>query len=403
MTQEELDLIIKNHQSWLASAGKEGHQANFDNEEICREYIHQPQSMRVKILKGGGIEAAGGIVHVHGKESTEHIPSHFTALDFGKADLRGALFTNAFFYKCDMSEVNFSSCDLRESKFAEVKLTKAKFGGFFEPPAKLSGVTFIRCDLRHNFLQQHDLSQSELSGTDFSNSNMISTIFKGATVNGAKFESVSLISADFSECLLSYSEFINSDLSVTNFSLARFKLASFVNCNLAGAKGKQLGYFERLTDAFRKERISNYLGCRIDGSYGNERFKKSINEEAYVEEFALAHPNWYKLWMISSDCGRSMRLWSFWALVIAVCFAIAYFHIGLSGFTFNDQITELVKAGGFFPFVYYSVVTFTTLGFGDITPINAFAMALVICEVIVGFIMLGLLISILANKVASRS
>lgn len=403
MTQEELNLIIKNHQLWLTSDGKEGHQANFDNEEIHCEYAHHPQSMRVKTHKGGGLEAVGGTAYINGKESTEHLPSHFTALDFDKADLRGALFKNALFYKCDMSEVNFSASDLSESKFAEVKLTKAKFGGFFEPIAKLSGVAFIRCDLTHNFLQQHDLSQSELSGTDFSDSNMISTIFKGSTVNGSKFESVGLSNADFSECLLSNSKFINSDLSTTNFSLTKFKLASFVNCNLAGVKGKPYCYFKRLGSAFKKKSESNYIGCRIDSSYGNERFKKAIKEEAYVEEFALAHPHWYKLWLISSDCGRSMRLWSLWALIIAVTFAIAFFKIGLNGFTFNEPITELVKAGDFFPFIYYSVVTFTTLGFGDITPINTFAMALVICEVIVGFIMLGLLISILANKVASRS
>lgn len=402
MTQDELNLIIEKHHLWLNSDRKEGLQANFDNDLIESTYKHNPQSMRVKIHPGGGLEAVGGVAYVNGEESKEHLPSHFTKLNFGNADLRGALFKNALFYKCDMSKVNFSASDLSESRFAEVNLTSAKFGGFFEPPAKLSGVTFIRCDLTHNFLQQHDLSHSDLSGTDFSNSNMIATIFKGATANGAIFKSVSLSRANFSACSLSNTEFVDSDLTSANFSLAKLKLAAFVNSNLAGAIGKQHSYIRRLKESFKKNRESNFIGCRIDGSYGNERLKKAFNEEAYVEEFAAAHPHWYKLWLISSDCGRSMRLWSIWSLVIAVSFAIAFFNIGLSGFTFNDQITELVQAGDFFPFVYYSVVTFTTLGFGDITPINFLAMALVILEVIVGFVMLGLLISILANKVASR-
>jgi hypothetical protein len=232
---------------------------------------------------------------------------------------------------------------------------------------------------------------------------MISTIFTGSTANGTTFKSVSLSNADFSECSLSNAKFVDSDLSAANFSLAKLKLAAFINSNLAGATGKQQRYFQRFKEAFNKDRESNYIGCRIDSSYGNERFKKAINEEAYVEEFSSAHPHWYKLWLISSDCGRSMRLWSVWSFVIALSFALAYFNIGLGGFTFNDQITELIKAGNFFPFFYYSVVTFTTLGFGDITPINSLAMFVVICEVVIGFIMLGLLISILANKVASRS
>lgn len=54
--------------------------------------------------------------------------------------------------------------------------------------------------------------------------------------------------------------------------------------------------------------------------------------------------------------------------------------------------------------MYYSVVTFTTLGFGDIVPIGHFwARFFVVLEVILGYIMLGGLISIFANKLARRS
>jgi len=52
---------------------------------------------------------------------------------------------------------------------------------------------------------------------------------------------------------------------------------------------------------------------------------------------------------------------------------------------------------------YYSVVTFTTLGFGDITPTSSWAQAVVMLEVILGYFTLGLLISILADKVARRA
>jgi hypothetical protein len=49
------------------------------------------------------------------------------------------------------------------------------------------------------------------------------------------------------------------------------------------------------------------------------------------------------------------------------------------------------------------VVTFTTLGFGDIKPVTNEAAWWVMAEVIAGYIMLGGLISILANKLARRS
>ncbi len=52
---------------------------------------------------------------------------------------------------------------------------------------------------------------------------------------------------------------------------------------------------------------------------------------------------------------------------------------------------------------YYSVVTFTTLGFGDVIPTTQVAAYWVMAEVILGYIMLGGLISIFANKVARQS
>ena len=53
--------------------------------------------------------------------------------------------------------------------------------------------------------------------------------------------------------------------------------------------------------------------------------------------------------------------------------------------------------------IYYSVVTFTTLGFGDITPKTLEASRWLMAEVILGYVMLGGLISIFANKIARRS
>jgi hypothetical protein len=53
--------------------------------------------------------------------------------------------------------------------------------------------------------------------------------------------------------------------------------------------------------------------------------------------------------------------------------------------------------------IYYSVVTFTTLGFGDIVPKTNLAALLVMAEVILGYVMLGGLISIFATKLARRS
>jgi hypothetical protein len=49
------------------------------------------------------------------------------------------------------------------------------------------------------------------------------------------------------------------------------------------------------------------------------------------------------------------------------------------------------------------LVTYTTLGYGDVTANSLIGEMLVISEVVVGYFTLGLLLSILANTIARRS
>ena len=52
--------------------------------------------------------------------------------------------------------------------------------------------------------------------------------------------------------------------------------------------------------------------------------------------------------------------------------------------------------------LYYSFVTLTTVGYGDIVPATPVARIITICEVFIGYIMLGGLLSIFTNKMAKR-
>lgn len=50
----------------------------------------------------------------------------------------------------------------------------------------------------------------------------------------------------------------------------------------------------------------------------------------------------------------------------------------------------------------FLIVTFTTLGFGDIHPLNLAGEVWLALEVLLGYIMLGGLIGVFANKLARR-
>jgi hypothetical protein len=100
----------------------------------------------------------------------------------------------------------------------------------------------------------------------------------------------------------------------------------------------------------------------------------------------------YYVWLAISDCGQSLFRWSAVSLMICLLFGYIYSNFPSSFFLANN------RSPTGFSFYYYSVVTFTTLGFGDIVPIDLWAEIAVTLQVIMGYIMLGGLISIFATK-----
>jgi len=123
--------------------------------------------------------------------------------------------------------------------------------------------------------------------------------------------------------------------------------------------------------------------------------KRMTQDAWYLDDFKKQHPRVYFIWWLFADCGKSILRWAAWSLGIAIFFAILFMIIGQSAFEFRHHT--------WFSFFYYSIATFTTLGFGDITPTKWFTEIFVTIEVILGYIMLGGLISIFAVKLARRS
>lgn len=129
---------------------------------------------------------------------------------------------------------------------------------------------------------------------------------------------------------------------------------------------------------------------------------RKIQDDIYILSFKKRHSVLHFLWWLFADCGRSIARWALWSLFFALYFAGNFYLIDYafpSAFNFNPAIQDR----SVWSFIYYSVVTFTTLGFGDIIPTLVWVQRWVMAEVIAGYIMLGGLISILANKLARRS
>ena len=81
---------------------------------------------------------------------------------------------------------------------------------------------------------------------------------------------------------------------------------------------------------------------------------------------------------------------AFWLLAIVIGFAAAYARVGLT------------KAGGSLTLrdaLYFSLVTFTTIGYGDIAPTNSpLGQTIVMLEVIVGVVGIACLTALVIRR-----
>jgi len=142
----------------------------------------------------------------------------------------------------------------------------------------------------------------------------------------------------------------------------------------------------------------------MDGS-SNPYLKRYIEDEQWVKSWrgrSKLHQVLFIFWELTSHCGKSILLWAGWSTAVTVTYGFIYWYFLSSSIVFSVGKLDGIQPG-FLAYLYYSIVTSTTLGFGDLVPLTNVARLVVSTEVILGYFMLGGLISIFANKFARRS
>jgi len=155
----------------------------------------------------------------------------------------------------------------------------------------------------------------------------------------------------------------------------------------------------------------------MDGS--SPYLKRYINDEQWIEAWrnrGNGRNFIFFFWELMSHCGRSIGLWVAWSLFFVLVSTVTYTPAPgwmpewwcnfwqQHGAAFEQTVSAYRgEPLNFWSCFYFSIVSFTTLGFGDIAASNSMARLLVTTQVIFGYVMLGGLISIFANKFARRS
>jgi hypothetical protein len=301
--------------------------------------------------------------------------------DLSEFDLGGA----------NLSEVDLSHAELFDSKLEHTNLKMARLTGADLSGAKLGGAELYKVDL----------AEASLIGADLTTAYLAEANLRDADLRGVDLQGADLSGADL------------SDANLTGANLGRAKLvracitgASFCNTDVYSADLTDMTYGSY--SSMRR----HFYGIRGLGScYGNALFVRDAKDQDYLDTVenriestaSSAARRWKRFWFRAwglVDYGRSLgRVFAF-AFLIAAIFGVVYsFDRSLSWGLFEYPSAANSPLSPF----YYSIVTYTKLGFGYLKPTHWIGEILLVAEGILGYITLGLLLSILANRVARRS
>ncbi|HCW32424.1 MAG: hypothetical protein UT55_C0026G0011 [Candidatus Peregrinibacteria bacterium GW2011_GWE2_39_6] len=186
---------------------------------------------------------------------------------------------------------------------------------------------------------------------------------------------------------------------------------------LEGMDKEFRGQFEKYQKDFKKfdrNEIFDFFKL-MERSYGSLEIifrKKDFFEE---EKYAYQQKMWYrqqKFWTqrriwswfeyaflgATSSYGNSFIRWGLTAFVFAISMAGIYYLSDLSKTHESMRIVASASLSHWYDYVYFSVVTLTSLGIGDFVPRVLVDKMLVSAEVFFGFIMLGIFISLIQKK-----
>lgn len=273
------------------------------------------------------------------------------------------------------------------------------------------------------------LDDADLSGVSLAGADLTGASLRGANLAGADLTGASLVRAHLEGATLTRARLVKADLSA-----AHLHDVDFTSADLSGA----LLHQDDLTGVdFRDARL---FGARITDPVwwlamprasldGRTVFPRGLPEHPIQDVMGLppllrrqiADAQYLRdmyrktgplgrgvmwVWGVTCRYGQSLGRWALATGALLVVFSIAFmlapFNFSVAGVLQGAAVTG-VHRPDFWQALYFSISTMMTLGLGDVAPASALARVLVSTQEIVGYVMLGGLLSIFSNKLARLS
>lgn len=326
--------------------------------------------------------------------------SHLDSPQFSNVLLSGSSFreaqlNGAILQKCDLDDTNFKYSTLENSRILRQDIRDSNWIGAYLNDSNLhdsdlSGTNLRLAKLREanltqTILRDCNLEEAELEHTDLRDANLEDAKLNEALVRNPRINE----GTDFGETCI-YEREADKAAARSNETLGdeTFKNAGkrFLNRllnrsedadSLRGAVRVYRLYQRLLREASLPEDMRPF---RIREKH--TRRKLALRESKYLQWLKLTFDRWTMLY--GESVGR---------VVLCSLFVIFLFTGLYAGF---GEIAS--KPSTLFQMLYFSIVTFTTLGYGDIQPATEATQMLAAVESFIGVLLMALLVFVLGRR-----
>ena len=245
---------------------------------------------------------------------------------------------------------------------------------------------------------------------DLSKANLFRARLQGAKLFRLNFQGADLMKADLSGATLNEARMQGANILQASLDGARMERTEWGETCLQEDDARRLhkeGESDKARETFLEaEEIYRLLRRCYDGAGRFEMAGHFFRKEMTMRRMCM--PMWSvdRMWskMVDMFCayGESPpRVIGFSALLNLLC-AVAYFAIGVNGpdgpMVFDADAGILANLKQYGNCFYYSIVTFTTLGYGEITPPEGILRPLAAFQAFIGAFMMAMFVAVFGKK-----
>jgi len=271
----------------------------------------------------------------------------------------------------------------------------------------LSGVQLQFADMKNANLTNADLSNSDLTRADFSEASMYGVNLEGANLFKTNLEGTNLKAANMKNCNMLGADFSNTKLNNVGWD-EDFKVINEMEAEDALSSGDvdtAKEKYRESEDIYRALKIS-FKAQSLGEDTGKMFLREMIVKRKQLSLFSplrLAH----KFAHLAFGYGEKIGNIFYSILAILVTCTLLY---GINGVDyqnrnlsfFAEDIQEYGYLRTFGNLFYFSVIVFTTVGFGDIAPLGLLNKTIVIIEGLTGGIIITIFIIAIYRQLLDR-